>query len=81
MLASMAERLGGRTMRWKKDYLDRDDESEDSIDTDGGDTRPSATRPVQHGGRYFDRELRFDQNVYQASTTDQDRIVIQRQLR
>lgn len=65
MLSSMAERLGGRVMRWTKgdDFDDVDDE--DSIDTEGGDTRPAATMPVQHGGRYFDRELRIDQNVYQ----------------
>ncbi|CAM9933966.1 unnamed protein product [Scytosiphon promiscuus] len=65
MLSSMAERLGGRVMRWRKgtDFDDFDDE--DSIDTDGGDSRPAATLPVKHGGRYFDRELRLDQNVHQ----------------
>lgn len=67
MLASLAERLGGRVMKWQKSRdNDGDGNSEDSIGTDGGDTRPAATRPVKHGGRYFDRELRFDQNVYQV---------------
>lgn len=65
MLSSMAERLGGRVMKWRKgtDFDDFDDD--DSIDTDGGDSRPAATLPVKHGGRYFDRELRLDQNVHQ----------------
>lgn len=72
MLASMAERLGGRVMQWTKShYVGGDTDSEDSIGTDGGDTRPVATRPVQHGGRYFDRELRFDQNVYQVRLSHQ----------
>ncbi|CAM9913527.1 unnamed protein product, partial [Ectocarpus sp. 12 AP-2014] len=65
MLSSMAERLGGRVMRWTKGADFDDFDEEDSIDTDGGDTRPAATLPVKHGGRYFDRELRIDQNVYQ----------------
>ncbi|CBJ31118.1 conserved unknown protein [Ectocarpus siliculosus] len=65
MLSSMAERLGGRVMRWTKGADFDDFDEEDSIDTDGGDTRPAATLPVKHGGRYFDRELRLDQNVYQ----------------
>lgn len=65
LLSSMAERLGGRVMRWTKGYDFYDVDDNDSIDTDGGDSRPAATIPVQHGGRYFDRELRFDQNVYQ----------------
>lgn len=65
MLSSMAERLGGRVMRWTKGHDFDDVDDEDSIDTEGGDTRPAATMPVQHGGRYFDRELRIDQNVYQ----------------
>lgn len=65
MLSSMAERLGGRVTKWRKgaDFDDFDDD--DSIDTDGGDSRPAATLPVKHGGRYFDRELRLDQNVHQ----------------
>ena len=65
MLSSMAERLGGRVMRWRKGSEFDDLDEEDSIDADGGVTRPAATLPVKHGGRYFDRELRFDQNVYQ----------------
>lgn len=72
MLSSMAERLGGRVMRWRKGgELDEFDE-EDSIDTDGGDTRPAATLPVKHGGRYFDRELRLDQNVHQICPSKTD---------
>ncbi|CAN0237309.1 unnamed protein product, partial [Hapterophycus canaliculatus] len=72
MLSSMAERLGGRMMRWRKgtDFDDFDDE--DSIDTDGGDSRPAATLPVKHGGRYFDRELRLDQNVHQLCPSKSD---------
>lgn len=72
MLASMAERLGGRVMRWSKNqHVDADVDSEANLYTDGGDTRPVATRPVQHGGRYFDRELRFDQSVYQVRLSHQ----------
>lgn len=72
MLSSMAERLGGRVMRWRKgSELDELDE-EDSIDTDGGDTRPAATLPVKHGGRYYDREIRIDQNVHQLCPSKTD---------
>lgn len=73
MLASMAERLGGRVMRWTKEHdFDDGNNDEDSIDTDGCDTRPEASLPVQHGGRYFDRELRLDQNVYQLCPSKAD---------
>lgn len=72
MLASMAERLGGRVMRWRKGDDFDDFNEEDSIDTDGGDTRPTATLPVKHGGRYFDRELRLDQNVHQLCPSKSD---------
>eukprot|EP00903_Cladosiphon_okamuranus_P006402 g6267.t1 len=72
MLSSMAERLGGRVMRWRKSSEFDDFDEEDSIDTDGGDTRPAATLPVKHGGRYFDRELRLDQNVYQLCPSKTD---------
>lgn len=72
MLSSMAERLGGRVMRWRKSSEFDDFDEEDSIDTDGGDTRPAATLPVKHGGRYFDRELRLDQNVHQLCPSKTD---------
>lgn len=72
MLSSMAERLGGRVMRWRKSSEFDDLDEEDSIDTDGGDTRPAATLPVKHGGRYFDRELRIDQNVHQLCPSKTD---------
>lgn len=72
MLSSMAERLGGRVMRWRKGSEFDDLDEEDSIDTDGGVSRPAATLPVKHGGRYFDRELRFDQNVYQLCPSKSD---------
>lgn len=67
VLSSMAERLGGRAMRWRKGDGFDDFDDEDSVDTGGDVTRPSCTLPVRHGGRYFDRELRLDQNVYQVS--------------
>lgn len=72
MLSSMAERLGGRVMRWRKSSEFDEFDEEDSIDTDGGDTRPAATLPVKHGGRYFDRELRLDQNVHQICPSKTD---------
>lgn len=72
MLSSMAERLGGRVMRWTKGNEYDDFNDEDSIDSEGGDTRPAATLPVQHGGRYYDRELRIDQNVYQLCPSKSD---------
>lgn len=62
MLSSMAEHLGGRVMRWKKGkYFNHCDD----LESVGGDSRPTASLPVKHGGRYFDRELRIDQSVYQ----------------
>lgn len=66
VLSSMAERLGGRSLRWGKGDGFDDFDDEDSMDTGGDVTRPSCTLPVRHGGRYFDRELRLDQNVYQV---------------
>lgn len=72
MLSSMAERLGGRVMRWRKGKDADNFDEEDSIDTDGGDARPAATLPVTHGGRYFDRELRLDQNVHQLCPSKSD---------
>lgn len=64
MLASMAERLGGRTMRWTKKSSFRVGFDEESVNMEEGNAGPCATRPVKHGGRFLDRELRFDQDVY-----------------
>jgi len=54
LLMSMYERLGGLPLKWSR--------------VDGpyglGGARPCATRPAKHGGRFYDRELRFDQSVF-----------------
>lgn len=69
MLSSMAEHLGGRVVRWKKGkYFNHCDDLENV----GGDSRPTASLPVKHGGRYFDRELRIDQSVYQLCPSKSD---------
>lgn len=69
MLSSMAEHLGGRVVRWKKG---KNFNHCDDIENVGGDSRPTASLPVKHGGRYFDRELRIDQSVYQLCPSKSD---------
>ena len=73
MLSSMAERLGGREIHWGKGkYFNNHFDGKDGVDTEGGESRPAASLPVQHGGRYFDRELRLDQSVYQLCPSKSD---------
>jgi hypothetical protein len=61
VLISMAERLGGRALAWTKVAAGA-----------GFGERPAATRPVLHGGRYYDRELKIEQSVYQLCPSRAD---------
>lgn len=72
ILTSMADRLGGRSMRWVKSSRARGGDGKETVDPEGGGSRPHATRPVSYGGRYNDLELRFDQSVYQVCPSKTD---------
>lgn len=53
LLVQLYDRLGGRPMRWSR-----------LTGKGAGASKPSATRPVRHRGRFHDTELRFGQSVF-----------------
>lgn len=63
MLVTLYDRLGGNPMRWTRVALGGG----------GGDaSRPGATTPVRHRGRFFDTEITFNQCVYAVAPSASD---------
>jgi len=63
LLATLYDRLGGNPLKWTKI----------GFGGGGGDaSRPGATTPVRHRGRYYDTEVTFNQCLYAVAPSQAD---------
>jgi len=77
ILMTMHDRLGGHRIGWTKipKHVGISGDKVDELtgcSVDPMQHRAAATKPVPYSGKYYDRELRFDQSVYALCPSPRD---------